>query len=137
MALNKPSRLPNSSSTITGMSTLSKVVLTLSTTADDDIMLVWLGPLAYSGWTRSNANLESAFPTVQTVTYTASLVQGQYYPLRLAFANAGGAGIENIAITDPSGAVILGASTNANPSVIQYSCDGTAVPRFPLFGQET
>lgn len=49
-------------------------IYTVSTTADDDIMIVWFGPLAYSGWTRSNANLESAFPTLNTVTYTANLV---------------------------------------------------------------
>lgn len=110
---------------------------TVSTTADDDIMIVWLGILAYSGWTRSNANLESAFPTLNTVTYTANLVQGQYYALRLMFGQAGGAAIESITITDPSGAVILGASSTANPSVIQYSCDGTTAPHYPLFGQET
>jgi hypothetical protein len=100
-------------------------------------MIVWLGPLAYNGWTRSNANLESAFATVNTVTYTANLVQGQYYPLRLMFGQAGGAATETINITDPSGAVILGASSPANPSVIQYSCDGTTAPHYPLLGQET
>lgn len=106
----------------------------------DEIVLYWLGDKAYSGWTRANADLSdaSASPTSgQLITYTAELEQGHWYALRLLFANAQQLARENTQITAPDGTVILGADSVANPYVVQYSCDGTAAPMYPPFGQET
>lgn len=106
----------------------------------DEIVLIWLGPYAYSGWTRENAVLQDAWfsPTSgQQVTYMAELEQGQYYALRIVYANAQTNAAERISITAPDGTVILGVDSVPNQYVVQYSCDGVTAPPYPPFGQET
>ncbi|KAJ5807726.1 hypothetical protein N7474_008995 [Penicillium riverlandense] len=111
---------------------------TLTTDNDDDIMLAWLGSAAYSGWDRANANMTYDI-SVNTgpMSVSAELVKGQYYPIRLVYAQAPGRVIFNATLTSPSGEIILGQNTAASPSVVQYSCDGITAPLYPPFGQET
>lgn len=104
----------------------------------DEIVLYWLGEHAYSGWTRANAVLEDAAPGPDprpAVTYSAELQQGQYYALRLVYANAQSIAREATNVTAPDGTVILGMNSVPNPYVVQDSCDGNA-PAYPPFGQE-
>lgn len=106
----------------------------------DEIVLYWLGPLAYDGWTRPNAVLEDAWSSPNSgdlITYTADLQQGQYYALRLVYANAQTNSAERISVTAPDGTVILGANSVENPYIVQYSCDGVSATPYPPFGQET
>lgn len=106
----------------------------------DEIILYWIGSKAYSGWTRSNADLEDAVfsPTSgELLSFTKELQQGQYYALRIVYANAQTGSLEAISVTAPDGTVILGPNSAPNPYIIQYSCNGTEAPAYPPFGQET
>lgn len=114
-------------------------VYTFSNPAADDIVLLWLGSLAYSGWTRSNAVLEQQWSgSQQPKTFTATLTKGKYYPMRIFFANGGGPGYFKFRLTAPDGTVILGDGAVATtPFLVQFSCDGTTAPKFPAWGSET
>lgn len=115
-------------------------IYTFTAQYSDKIVLYWIGPKAYSGWTRENADLEDAYfaPTHgQLITFTAELEEGQYYALRIVFANAQVGAMENIRVTAPDGTVILGADSVPNPYIVQYSCSANDAPAYPPFGQET
>ncbi|OBT38514.1 hypothetical protein VE00_11164 [Pseudogymnoascus sp. WSF 3629] len=106
----------------------------------DEIVLYWIGPKAYSGWTRADADLEDAWfsPTSgQLISFTKELQEGQYYALRVVFANAQTHSNEAMSVTAPDGTVILGPNSVPNPYIVQYSCNGAEAPRYPPFGQET
>lgn len=106
----------------------------------DEIILYWIGPKAYSGWTRPNADLVDAVfsPTSGAlISFTKELQQGQYYALRIVYANAQTGCAETVSVIAPDGTVILGASSVPNPYIIQYSCSATEAPPYPPFGQET
>lgn len=104
----------------------------------DDIILVWIGEDAYAGWTRDNADLVQVHSTNGgTRLVTRDLEEGEYYALRIVYANAQEAVLEDFSITAPNGTVVLGPGTGASPYIVQYSCDGVAAPPYPPFGQET
>lgn len=106
----------------------------------DEIVLYWIGPKAYSGWTRADADLEDAWysPTSgQLISFTKELQAGQYYALRIVYANAQTGSNEAISVTAPDGTVILGPNSVPNPYIVQYSCNGAEAPAYPPFGQET
>ncbi|KFY41684.1 hypothetical protein V495_04833 [Pseudogymnoascus sp. VKM F-4514 (FW-929)] len=103
----------------------------------DDISILWVGPAAYSGFTRANANIVQSFVSgAQTpVTYTVTFEEGKYYPMRVIWANGGGAGVMSFELKGPDGKVIIDASTTEpSPFLVQYSCDETTAPRFAPFG---
>ncbi|KAF2209836.1 hypothetical protein CERZMDRAFT_46201, partial [Cercospora zeae-maydis SCOH1-5] len=112
----------------------------------DDLVLVWFGPTAYAGWTRSNAILEqvyafppqgfSGFPGEPPVSATITLEAGVYYPIRVLAANAQNQAEFHLLITAPDGTEFLGPQTTASPYLVQYSCDGTSAPAFPAFGSQ-
>jgi hypothetical protein len=103
----------------------------------DDIDFVWIGQYAYSGYTRANANIMNDYGTYRTETYTIDLVAGNYYPLRIMFAQAQGPAIFQLSLTDPSGATMLSSDSSQSPFLVQYSCDGVAAPAFVPWGSET
>lgn len=106
----------------------------------DDITILWVGPAAYSGYTRSNANIIQTYigGSQTPMTYTVTFQEGNYYPLRVLWANGGGPGAFQFQLKGPDGKVIVGADTTApSPFLVQYSCDETTAPRFPPFGSET
>lgn len=113
----------------------------------DDIVLVWLGPLAFTGWTRANAAIEqvyndppqgfTGYPGEPPVSFTVRLVAGQYYPLRIVFAAAQRQSEFHLYVTAPDGSQFLGPDTSGSPYIVQYSCDGTTAPRFPAFGNQS
>ena len=62
---------------------------TFSVGGVDDAVYIWIGPLAYTGWTKQNANVFLTYP--RSGNFQINLVKGNYYPLRIAFAQAQGA----------------------------------------------
>ncbi|OBT39035.1 hypothetical protein VE00_10814 [Pseudogymnoascus sp. WSF 3629] len=113
---------------------------TFTSQSADEIVLYWIGSKAYSGWTRADADLEdaSSSPTEGELhSFTKELQEGQYYALRIVYANAQLASTEAISVTAPDGTVILGPNSVPNPYIIQYSCDEAEAPPYPPFGQET
>ena len=102
---------------------------------DDNIVLVWVGPLAYSGWTRANAVLEDDYPKPPAST-TVTLTAGEWFPIRVMWANGGGPGTLTLRITAPDGTEIAGSDEDASPFLVQYSCDGK-YPQYPPWNSET
>ena len=64
------------------------------------------------------------------------LVAGNYYPIRLMWANAQGRAVFDFYVTAPDGAVVLNKDTAESISIVQFSCDGVTAPPSPPFGQE-
>lgn len=103
----------------------------------DDILFFWYNSSAYSGWDESNAGVVQWCGREENATYSVNLLSGQYYPIRLVYANAETNSYESITITAPDGTVLLGPDTTGTPNIVGYSCDGTSAPMYPPFGQET
>ncbi|KAF3765401.1 hypothetical protein M406DRAFT_54432, partial [Cryphonectria parasitica EP155] len=80
---------------------------------------MWVGneQIEYSGYTGNNANVVSN--TGNTVAVNAN--QGQYIPLRFAFAQATGPYAFGVTIQAPDGSTILDGSGNT-ANLIQFSC---------------
>lgn len=110
---------------------------TFSLSVPDDISMMWVGPTAYSGWTRANANVLNYYGSGATRTYQMDLLEGEYYALRIMFGQAQGGAIFAASITAPDGTVILDSDSSPSPYLIQYSCDGILAPEYPAFGSET
>lgn len=103
----------------------------------DDIALLWLGPAAYSGWTRSNANLVVPINTNPGVgSTTITLVEGQYLPIRIMFGQGQGYAKFQLSVTAPDGTAFLNSNTVNSPYIIQNSCDGVLAPAYPAWGSE-
>ncbi|KAJ5601079.1 hypothetical protein N7510_010613 [Penicillium lagena] len=109
---------------------------TFASPETDDILFFWGGSKAVSGWTEANADATNYY-CGPGVSFTVSLLSGQYYPFRIVYANAEANAYESITITAPGGTVILGPTSAASPYIVQYSCDGTSAPPFPAFGDES
>jgi len=111
----------------------------------DNIVLVWLGAKAVSGWTRANADLTQYYtssPTKVPQTVTVQLKMGQYLPVRLQWGNRQGDGEVDLNVYGPDGVPVmysnLGQGTGwASGNVVQYPCDSSLGPQFPAWGQET
>jgi hypothetical protein len=111
---------------------------TFQSASPDDITMVWLGPNAYSGYSNATGNwiLRNPYGTGNTLA-TATLTQGQYYPMRVMYANAQQAASLQFSVKSPSGAMIVDSQGTTNSQyLVQFSCDGVAKP-YPLFGKET
>lgn len=103
----------------------------------DDIVFLWHGDKAISGWTRDNADVTAIYSVLPTSAGTVDLVQGQYLPFRIVFGNAQGAIKFTVQLAAPDGTVILDSNTQDSKFLVQYSCDGVAAPVFPPFGSES
>ncbi|KAK5994193.1 hypothetical protein PT974_07636 [Cladobotryum mycophilum] len=106
----------------------------------DDAVYIWIGPLAYAGWLGSNANsrafynLSSGRPGVGT--FTISLQEGEYYPVRIIFGQGNGGAVFQLSVTSPDGTIFLGNKTAGSPYLVQYSCDGVTAPAYPGWQEE-
>ena len=69
------------------------------TLLDDNRGLIWIGPLADSGFNFSNYHLYSAG---STVSYTTSLISGTYYPIRLLHSSVNSAFRIILTVTGPN-----------------------------------
>ncbi|OBT47696.1 hypothetical protein VE00_02222 [Pseudogymnoascus sp. WSF 3629] len=105
----------------------------------DNLILLWLGPNAYSGYTRANANLEAAYTPVGSVPlgYKATLVKGKYYPIRFSWDNSGGAGNYELKIKAPDGTTIVDGTTTASPYLVKFGCrEAYGARQYALWGEE-
>ena len=101
----------------------------------DDIVDFWIGPYAYSGWTRSNVVAEETYPNYPHTFTTPTLTAGTYYPIRVLYGQAAGGLLFDVSLTTPSGITIFsGTQTNF---IVTGSCDGTTAPPYPAWGSET
>ncbi|GAB7350070.1 hypothetical protein MBLNU459_g0739t1 [Dothideomycetes sp. NU459] len=112
----------------------------------DDIQFVWIGAKALTGWTRNNADIiqfwssQIATQTPQTLAYY--LTVGSYLPVRVQWANGGGAGDLRFNLYAPDGSALLqsnaGTSTGSSSvDVVQFPCDSSLGADFPDFDKET
>ncbi|KAF3922020.1 hypothetical protein ABW20_dc0106004 [Dactylellina cionopaga] len=111
---------------------------TFSLPSSDDITLIWVGQNAYSGYTRQNADIVQKFVSSggTPVTTQIDLKKGTYTPIRIVWANRGGAGNFKIRITAPDNSVLLDEDSESNDYIVQYSCDNVSAPKFPEWGFE-
>lgn len=104
----------------------------------DDIAILWVGPQAYSGYTRANSNAIKLFAPPTSAVYKKTFKQGEYVPIRIIYGNAGGIGAFSAEIKAPDGTDIIGAgAATESPFLVQYSCDYVSAPKFPPYGSET
>ncbi|PNS14701.1 hypothetical protein CAC42_1723 [Sphaceloma murrayae] len=108
----------------------------------DDIELIWLGPKALTGWTRSNADLEQLYKydwaSVQPKTKTVRLYIGDYLPVRVQWGDYGGDAYLTLAVYGPDGGKILYSEEGANTgysskNVVQFPCDPSKGAKFPAW----
>ena len=111
---------------------------TFSIPLSDDIALFWIGPNAYSGFTRENADIIRAYTDTGKNEFKQTFQQGEYVPIRLILANSEGPGTLVPEIKAPDGTVIIGAeTTKESPYLVQFSCDRVRAPNFAPYGSET
>lgn len=113
---------------------------TFSSPSTDDMTIMWIGSLAYSGWTRANAQIVQGYVNTQNnaMSYSMFLNAGQYYPIRFMFGNDAQVASFQFLIKAPDGStVVSNISTTANQYLVPYSCDLTTAPMFQPWGQET
>lgn len=104
---------------------------TFSSPSVDDIVLAWFGNKACGGdgdWTEKNYDFESNYPASKAKNFKVTLKQGDYYPVRVLYANDGGPASLSVKITGPNGEVLDGNSFVPEP------CDGSN--KFTDFGEE-
>ncbi len=103
----------------------------------DDAAYIWLGPEAYSGWTGDNADLKAVYNNgPATGTFTADLLEGQYYPFRIVYGQGPRIAEFDIEVSAPDGTTFLSSDTTGSPYLVRFSCDRATAPRFSSFGFE-
>jgi len=113
---------------------------TFTIPSSDDITLLWVGPTAYSGWSRANAKIIQPFVSsgATPISYKETFTAGQYIPIRIMWAIGGGPRQFSLELKAPDGTVIIGGKdAKGSLFLVQYSCDRTSAPRYPPFGSET
>ncbi|CAD0092971.1 unnamed protein product [Aureobasidium vineae] len=112
----------------------------------DDIQMVWYGDKAVSGWTRGNADIvqfwSSQIATQTPQTIAVYLTTGSYLPIRVMFANGGGAGELDFNIYAPDGSVLLASNRglgtgSSSIDIVQFPCNSALGAKFPAWGSET
>jgi len=108
---------------------------TFSVTAADNLLALWVGPNAVSGFSINNVAFkwESANQPWPSFRYTAGPGDvGSFIPVRVLWANNGGRGALGVSVTDPNGVEILGAATDVNDQIV-WRCvnSGGAAPIWP------
>lgn len=111
----------------------------------DDVVAVWVGDVAYSGYNRQNTNLFGTYSSYKTdynrdMQFSIFLAGATYTPFRIITANTGGPGGYTFVLSAPDGTQIAGFSSDASTSqnyLVQFSCDGVSAPQFPAYGQES
>lgn len=114
---------------------------TFQITAADDIVLIWVGSTAYSGYTRANSLLDVTYPQLNavggTITGTYVATAGEYIPLRIIFSQGDGPFGFGVKITAPDGTVVLSSDTTTSNFLVTESCDKTSAPAYVAYGSET
>ncbi|SMR54808.1 unnamed protein product [Zymoseptoria tritici ST99CH_3D1] len=94
----------------------------------DDRAMLWIGDKAVSGWDESNADIDAKLGDESPKEFRKQLTKGQYYPIRIVWAQGDGDADFKPAILDPQGNILLSAKSDTSPFVVRYSCNGSAPP---------
>lgn len=80
---------------------------TFDITRADDIALAWFGDRACGDFQKDNNQSSTSYQggPGQGKSFTTTIAPGEYYPVRLVYANAGGLAILDVNITGPEGMV--------------------------------
>lgn len=100
----------------------------------DDVVFLWTGPNALSGWDRANADLIVGLG--ETQTKTVDVTAGRYLPIRIMFAQGQGLAKFRLSIAAPDGSALVDSDTQQSPYVLQFSCDRLSGPVFSAWGSE-
>jgi len=96
-------------------------VYTFSVSVADDLLALWLGPNAVSGFSIDNVAFkwEWASQPWPNFQYTVSpSAVGTFIPMRVLWANNGGRGALGVSLKDPNGLEILGANTDVSDQIV-------------------
>lgn len=94
-------------------------------TSSDDASYLWIGPNATSGFTVANAIVNnSGTHSLRERSGTASLVAGQYYPIRIQFGESGGGDNMIVSFENP----VLTKTTNGQGFFYPALTPGIACP---------
>ncbi|KAK6513782.1 hypothetical protein TWF506_008218 [Arthrobotrys conoides] len=104
----------------------------------DDAAWVWVGPNAYTAWTRENANALSVYRSSGAPnTFEVTLTAGSYTPIRIIYANGRQFGYFSFEIKDSAGVAYV-ESLTPSPYLVAFACDKPQeAPPFNAFGAET
>lgn len=112
----------------------------IPTTADDK-MYLWLGSLAYSGYTNTNTNASVSYAVPSTGVATFNATAGQYIPYRVMLAQNTGLVLGSLQVTAPDGKLLMdpsSPSTNTSKAFdLGYPCASSVAPAFAAWGTET
>ncbi|KAF2150213.1 hypothetical protein K461DRAFT_281450 [Myriangium duriaei CBS 260.36] len=110
----------------------------------DDITMIWIGSKAYSGWSRANNDLlqfwSGQAQTIISLSYYMTF--GTYMPVRVMWANGGGAGSLQLNIWAPDGSFLLqnlGTGSNSaimSQDIVTRPCNSALGAAFPSWGKE-
>lgn len=95
----------------------------------DDIVLIWVGEAAYSGWTRENAAAELGIFGGSTIL-TINLQAGQHVPIRFLFVNGQAGYFFRVDVRNPNGDIIADGDGSDPAYIITDTC-GNFAPNFP------
>ncbi|PNS15927.1 hypothetical protein CAC42_4328 [Sphaceloma murrayae] len=110
----------------------------------DDIQFLWVGDYAVSGWNRTNNDLLQFWTGNPQTPVTAGfyLSANTWTPVRVHWANGGGAGDMQLSIIDPLGNYLAKSDAYANsgylsPMINANVCTAGQAAAFPAWGRET
>lgn len=106
---------------------------TIVTSFADDLLLAWVGPAAFSGYSRSNAVLSNTWNNYSP-TYTFTATEGQYIPIRFIWAQGYGPWGLSMTLTGPNMTNII-TSGQSSRYLLKFGCNNAA-PQYPAFGSE-
>ncbi|RVD87836.1 uncharacterized protein DFL_002043 [Arthrobotrys flagrans] len=103
----------------------------------DDGAWLWVGQIAYTNWTRANANAYTIYNGTPNNNYEITLTAGSYTPFRIIYGNGLRFGHFSFEIKDTSGNFYAQHGT-PSPYLVAFACDKPAeAPPFNPFGSET
>ncbi|KAK6527452.1 hypothetical protein TWF694_004441 [Orbilia ellipsospora] len=110
---------------------------TFNVSSVHDILLIWTGDNAYTGFTKQNADAIALRNGTTTGSFQMiyNITAGTLFPFRLQFADGGGGGGFDFNIKDDIGILYVKDYTASN-YLVAFGCDGI-VPSFPDWGAET
>lgn len=102
----------------------------------DDGVLLWFGDSVRAGWTSANADfgINGGAKTTQNeaTTFSYSATAGEYVPFRLLFVDAQQCGFFDMEARDPSGNLIVSATTASTDGQFVWGCSSDVDA--PAFG---
>lgn len=107
----------------------------------DDATFFWAGESAVAGFYQGNADIVKTYADGPAKTYTFTVAEADVnvaVPIRLLWVNWAGRGVLNFKVVDPSGATILGPSSEKNKQVLANCAPGdySLVPEWVSWEEE-